>query len=440
VTSRSFFLFVSPLVLAVLWFAVSRVRFVGPELYWDDEVRSEVQEIVADRYLEPLDAAAEQELFDASMRAYVGTLDPFSRYFTPTERRELDEDTTGSFAGVGVQVQLGETGLLVSAVYRGGPADIAGLEPGDVVTHADGTDITQMALDESILRVKGDEGTDVVLTVLRGDDAPQDFVVTRGIVGLDTVPAVHLLPGRDGAPGVAYVRVAQFSETTPDEVRAALAELVDAGGASSIVLDLRQNLGGVVSAAVDLAALFLPEGELVCVTRARDGARRYSIEREDGEASPLYDQPLVVLVDGGSASASEILAGALQDHGRAVLVGERTYGKFLVQTLLPLRTSEALVRVTTARYETPRGRSGQRNERTGARGGIVPDVRVDLDQDGRRAVFSAFRDQAGPRWRVLEGRDGAPAPDDVHLNSALDLLHGDPPPAEALELATVEQG
>ncbi len=479
-TTRTFFLFVSPLLMALIFMTFSQLRLPGPELYWDDEVRDEVQEIVARRYLEPLDAEAEQALFDASMRAYVGTLDPFSRYFTPDERQSLEADTSGSFAGVGVQVRMTGAGMLVVAVYRNGPADRAGLEPGDLVTQVDDTSIVGMPLDQSITLVKGPEKSDVTLWIVRdaktGEESRAEEnrrdgrsaeavpkTVTRGLVGLDTVPAVRLLVAPDGlGGGVAYVRVAQFSETTPQEVRSALDDLIEGQGASSIVLDLRENLGGVVSAAVDLAGLFLPDDELVCVTRSRDGVRPYTVDRErtervasqllgpgrdaddvrraEGDASAPFDQPLVVLVDANSASASEILAGALQDHGRAVLVGERSYGKFLVQTLVELRSSEALVKVTTARYETPRGRSGQRNERTGVRGGIMPDVRVPLTDLQRRSVFEAFREQAGPRWRVLDERDGSPSAADSQLNAALDLLREGRPPAEPFDVVTIEQG
>ena len=161
-SSRTFFLFVSPLLLALVYVGVSRLRLGIPELYWDDAVRSEVQEIVADRYLEPLDAQMEQELFDASMRAYVGTLDPFSRYFTPEERRELDEDTTGSFAGVGVQVRQTETGMLVTAVYNG-DADIG------------------LSFDDARRTIRGEQ-TDVgekVIVFNITDEIPNDVVAVR---------------------------------------------------------------------------------------------------------------------------------------------------------------------------------------------------------------------------------------------------------------------
>lgn len=436
--ARTFFLVVSPLVLAGVLLGLVLRPSLDRGLFWDDGVRHEVQGLIDRRYVEPLDEAQEQRLFDAAMRAYVGSLDPFSRYFTPEERRALEEETTGSFAGVGVQIRAITSGLLVSAVYRDGPADQAGLEPGDIVTDVDGVDVAGMALTETIKLVKGPAKTDVALTIVRDEQPPAEFVVRRGLVDLDTVPSVRLL---EGAPEVAYVRVEQFSESTPAEVRQGLQRL-EGAGAQAIVLDLRQNLGGVVSASVDLAALFLPRGSVVCRTRERDRVRSYTIDdvppapepdppetAADGAAP--FTQPLVVLVDEGSASASEILAGALQDHGRALLVGERTYGKFLVQTLLPLGESDALVRITTARYETPRGRSGQRQpDRT--RGGIMPDVRVALTEVEQRAVFRAFAEQAGPRWKLLPGRDTDADEADSQLRTALELLRGGAPPAEAL--------
>ncbi len=448
--ARVLALFVSPLLLvgALLGYSLRPVLTRSPG--WDDGVRAEVQEIIEDRYVEPLGAAQERELFDAAMRAYVGALDPFSRYFNADEQRALKEGTSGSFAGIGVQVRAVSAGLLVSAVYRGGPADQAGLLPADIVTRVDGTDVAGMPLADVILLIKGEAGSEVVLDVVRSEQTPTRHAVQRDVVELDTVPAVRLIPG---PPDVAYVRVAQFSDTTPAEVRAGLERLVG-DGATLIVLDLRQNLGGVVSAAVDLAGLFLPPRTLVCVTRERRRLRRYFVEAAPepaaGPAAPgappavlhaPFPQPLVVLTDQLSASASEILAGALQDHGRALLVGERTYGKFLVQTLQPLRTSDALVRVTTARYETPRGRSGQR-AMGGARGGIMPDVRVELVSEDRRAVFAAFQQQAGPRWKVLPGRhdeaDDADY-DDTQLRTALDLLRGGAVPDERLR-ARPERG
>jgi carboxyl-terminal processing protease len=215
-------------------------------------------------------------------------------------------------------------------------------------------------------------------------------------------------------------------------------------GAESLVMDLRYNAGGVVSGAVDVAAMFLPAEVVVCRTRGRfreeTTVRSYTTQAEspdqpaDPPARKPVDLPIVVLVNAESASASEILAGALQDHGRALLVGERTYGKFVMQTLFPLLSREALVRFTTSRYETPKGRSAQRSERLGARGGLLPDLRVSLGGDDQRDRLARwFGQETDERiWRVMESDEPGTPPDDPQLRAAVDLLRGTPPPAESL--------
>ncbi len=430
---RTFFLFVSPLLVGASVFALTRVlpRFGREHAYWDDGVADQVRDIVATQYVDPLGDRRSRELFDAAMRGYVGELDSFSRFVTAEERRDLDEDTSGSFAGVGVQVRVVAAGLLVTGIYEDGPADVAGLLPGDVVTRVDDTEVAGLGLTETIDRVKGPEGTTVVLWTVRDDHPPQPIEVRRALVDLDTVPAVRLVPG---ATALAYVRISQFSDTTPKEVAERLGRLVETEGAQGIVLDLRGNLGGLVTAAVRVASLFLPPESVVCVTRGRRSARPHTVPAEASERlrEAPFTQPLVVLVDEDSASASEILAGALQDHGRAVLVGERTYGKFLVQSLAELEGTDALLKLTTSRYETPRGRSGQRDDARRIRGGILPDVRVPLEDTQRAAVFLAFSQQAGPRWKVMEGREGDAGDADRQLRTAVDLLRGVDPPAEPL--------
>ncbi len=435
--ARPFFLLVSPILLGAALWAVIHFRphhDSGDLLYWDHAIHEEVQRTVDGRYIEPLDESRQRELFDAAMQGYVGRLDPFSRYFTPAERRALDEDTSGSFAGVGVQIGVVDEGLLVTAVYRDGPADQAGVEPGDVIVRVDDELAAGRGLRDMVKHVKGPEATPVTLHVVRGDAPEMPLEVRRGLVELDTVPAVRLF---EGDLSVAYVRLSQFSESTPAEVRAQLDEMVTQKGAQAVVLDVRHNLGGVVRAAVEVAGIFLAEDAVVCVTRSRDRAFEYSVESSD---API-EVPLVVLIDDTSASASEILAGALQDHGRAVLVGERTYGKFLVQTLLGVDASDgqALVRLTTARYETPHGRSGQRVDHERVRGGIMPDVRVTLSDDERTALEDAFVAQAGPRWRVIDGREET-GDADPQLQHALDLLRGAQPPSEPIPIPPPEQG
>jgi carboxyl-terminal processing protease len=417
-------LLVSPLVLAgaLLWAR----RFVStppePTLPWDDDVRREVQAIVEQRYVEPIDGPQARRLFHAALQGYVSHLDPFSRYVPPEDRKRVEEEANGTFGGIGVLARPGEGGLRITAVREDSPADRAGLEPGDVLESVGGEALSGRDLAQMFAMIRGEPGTSIEVSVVHGG-AARRVTIERALVPSDTVRSVRLLPGD---PPVGYVRVEQFADTTAGEVRDALNSLVD-GGARGVVLDLRENLGGVVRAAVDVASLFLPPGSTVCVVRRREGGVVDVTERPDG-FDPV-ELPLAVLVDEGTASASEILAGALQDHGRAVLVGERTWGKFLVQTLVETRSDGGVVRLTTARYETPRGRSAPRDEARGLMGGLLPDVRAPELSDAQRSLLRAeFDRQSGPRWRTLPGSD--PEPGGQALAAALRLLRGGLPPSE----------
>lgn len=425
---RLFALVVVPLLLAagvsIHW--IQRPAAPEPVFAWPDEARREVQGVVESRYVEPVTKERSEELFDAAMKGYVEGLDPFSRYFTQTERGALDEDMTGSFGGIGVRVDAVPAGLEIVAVRRGGPADAAGIVPGETIERVGDEPVTGRGRDAVIDMIKGPPGTVVVLWLRpAGGREPRRVDVARAMLDADMVPAVRVVPG---APPAGYVRLAQFSDTTAAETRTALRKLV-ADGAQSVVLDLRRNLGGVVQSAVDVASLFLPEGTLVCTARARDGSHSYQAAVKDG-FEPLR-LPLVVLVDESSASASEILAGALQDHGRALVVGERTYGKFVMQTVVPLAHRGAMLRLTTARYETPHGRSDQRDPSRDLAGGLMPDVRVPLasraEDDALRIEFGR---QCGLAWKVLPGRDDPAAAPDRQLAAALALVRGGEAPAE----------
>jgi carboxyl-terminal processing protease len=422
--------FLLGLVVAALavvrWF--DRPSAPAPKLGWPEEARREIQGVVESRYVEAITAERQEELFDAAMKGYVEDLDPFSRYYTAKERAQLDEETSGAFGGIGVRIDVVPAGLLVVAVRRGGPAEAAGIEPGDTIEKVAGEPLTGRDRDAMIEAIKGLEGTTVALSVRAPSGDERAIAVTRGKVELDTVPAVRTF---DGAPRIGYLRLSQFSDATTTEARDGLRTLT-AQGVGGLVLDLRRNLGGVVQAAVDLASLLLPEDSLVCTSRARDGGHAYRTALHDG-FEPIVALPLVVLVDENSASASEILAGALQDHGRAALVGERTYGKFVMQTIVPLARRGAMLRLTTARYETPRGRTAQRDPDRGVLGGLQPDVRVPLrTADERRALEESFVRQAGLAWRVLPSHDRSAEPPDPQLAAALSLLRGGAAPPEPI--------
>jgi carboxyl-terminal processing protease len=411
-------------VAFVLW--MRRHGAPDPAQPWDDDARRELQGIVESRFVDPVDARRSDELFDAAMRGYVEDLDPFSRYFNAEERTALEEDTSGTFGGIGVRIDVEPAGMLVVAVRRGGPAEAAGIVPGETIERVGDVPVSGRTRDAMIDMVKGQPGTTVTLWVRAPGAADLRRVdATRALVELDTVPSVRML---DGAPRVGYLRIAQFTDATAAEVREALRTL-EAQSPEALVLDLRRNLGGVVQAAVDVAALFLPPGTTVCAVRSRDGVREHRTEKKDG-FEPLTI-PIALLTDGATASASEILAGAMQDHGRAVLVGERTYGKFVMQTIVPLAHRGAVVRLTTARYMTPRGRSDQRDPGHNRAGGLMPDVRVPLtSREQGDAISMEFARQCGLPWNVLPGRDLFAATPDPQLEAAVGLLRGSAPPAE----------
>lgn len=421
-------LVVLPLVAAVGAFVLwqRRAPTPAPTSEWPDDARREVQGIVESRYVDPIPPARADELFDAAMRGYVEDLDAFSRYYSAKERAALDEDMSGTFGGVGVSVEPVPAGLLVRAVRRGGPADVAGIAPGEVIEKVGDVPLTGRTRDAMIDLVKGPPDSKVALWIAATPTAAARRVeAVRAQVERDTVPAVRAFPGD---PAVGYLRVAQFSDTTGADAREALSSLV-AGGAKAVVLDLRRNLGGVVQAAVDVASIFLPAGTLVCTARGRDGAREYRSASKDG-FQPL-DLPLVVLLDGASASASEILAGALQDHGRATLVGERTYGKFVMQTIVPLAHRGAALRLTTSRYETPRGRSDQRDPAHDVLGGLPPDVRVPMrSKEEQQALGEEFARQTGLAWKTMPDDARTHDPPDRQLAAGLELLRGGAAPAE----------
>jgi len=417
-------LVISPLILAgaLLWARRVASAPGDPTLAWDDDVRREVQAIVEKRYVEPISEEQAQRLFHAALQGYVSRLDPFSRYVAPGDRRRVEEEAEGTFGGIGVRAVPGPGGLQISAVRERSPADLAGVEPGDVFERVGDEILAGRDVDKMLALIRGEPGTSISVSFTRDGEA-RSATIERALVPSDTVRAVQLLAGD---PPLGYLRIEQFADTTAGEVRDALATLLR-GGARGVVLDLRENLGGVVRGAVDVASLFLPPDTTVCVVRRREGGEVDSTRRPDGFEPVTL--PLAVLVDENTASASEILAGALQDHGRAVLVGDRTWGKFLVQTLVETRSDGGVVRLTTARYETPRGRSAPRDEARGLLGGLQPDVRApeisSVDRDLLRVEFSR---QTGPRWKTLPGRVSGPR--GRALAAAVRLLRGGAPPAE----------
>ncbi|HWJ06490.1 MAG TPA: S41 family peptidase [Steroidobacteraceae bacterium] len=326
-----------------------------------------IDEVVGRIRREYVETVPETAFDEAAVKGIVARLDPHSAFLDAEQYDEMRATTTGSYSGVGIEVSAEDGRVVVVTPIEGSPAARAGVRAGDVVLAVDGQPVTADRLEETIGRMRGRPGTLVRLAVGRAEEPePLVFALQRGEVHVHTVRAERL-PGDYG-----YVRITQFSDSTPTDLLESLSGLMHPGGGSDVaslrplhglVLDLRGNPGGVLESAVSVADAFLERG-LIVRADGRTPESRFEMSATPGDA--LGGEPLVVLVDGGSASGSEIVAGALRDHGRAALMGERTFGKGSVQTVIPLRDGQAL-KLTTSRYYTPAGTSIHEK-------GIDPDI------------------------------------------------------------------
>jgi carboxyl-terminal processing protease len=310
---------------------------------------------------EYVDQVTDEQLVRGAIDGMLASLDPHSSYLDASDFSNLMSTTDGNYGGLGLTVTMEEGAVKVIAATRGTPADQAGVKAGDFITHVDGQLFFGGTLDEAVEKMRGEPGTSVRLRIIRaGREQPLELNVRRAIIN---IPAVR----SEVKDRVGIITVTTFNRNTTEMARRAIAEMERAPGGAPLgyVLDMRSNPGGLLDQAIGLSDLFLERGEVV----SQRGRRRTDIERfyaEPGDAA--QGRPIVVLVDAGSASAAEIVAAALQDHRRGLVMGERTFGKGSVQTLVPLGNDTAL-RLTTARYFTPSGRSVQE-------GGVQPDIVV----------------------------------------------------------------
>ncbi|WP_028321960.1 S41 family peptidase [Desulfatiglans anilini] len=333
------------------------VRAGTDDVYKNLEIFAEVLREVEQNYVEPKDA---QTLIYGAIKGMVGSLDPHSSFMTREEHQELMQETQGSFTGIGIEITLKDDVLTVVSPIEGTPAYDAGLQAGDKIIKVEDKFTKDMTLTEAVKMIRGPRGTEVHLTIIReGEDAPLEFAIKRDVIPLKSVKVFRL------TPDIGYARVSTFQSKTAEELSQALDGLEQTGELKGLILDLRNNPGGLLSQAIDVSDLFLDSGSIV-TTKGRISSQNIEASaHRDGHPRPY---PVAVLVNGGSASAAEIVAGALQDNGRALVVGTRTFGKGSVQTILPLSDGSGL-RLTTSLYYTPSGRSIQSS-------GIMPDVEV----------------------------------------------------------------
>lgn len=355
-------------------------------VYEQLDLFGDIFERIRAQYVEEVDAA---DLIEAAIDGMLTSLDPHSSYLSPDDAAQMRVQTRGEFGGLGIEVTQEEGFVKVVSPIDGTPADEAGMEAGDFITHVDGDSVLGLTLDEAVDLMRGPVGSEIIITVVReGEPEPFDVSIIRDTIKLTAV--------RTRLQGDTVVlRVTTFNDQTMPNLEAGLKEQIEAAGGmdaiNGIVLDLRNNPGGLLTQAIKVSDAFLEKGEIVS-TRGR--------APEDGErfnATPgdlAEGKPIVVLINGGSASASEIVAGALQDHQRAIVVGTKSFGKGSVQTVMPLRGDGAM-RLTTARYYTPSGRSIQAL-------GVSPNIVV---EQPRRAVNAEEEDEGSAANRSRSEAD-----------------------------------
>jgi len=329
-------------------------------VYEQLDLFGDIFERIRAQYVEEVDT---EDLIEAAINGMLTSLDPHSSYLSPKDAVKMREQTRGEFGGLGIEVTQEEGFVKVVSPIDGTPADEAGMEAGDFITHVDGESLLGLGLDDAVEMMRGPVGSDIVITVVReGQAEPFDVSITRATIELTVV--------RSRTEGSTVVlRLTTFNEQTFPKMKEAIEEKVAAlGGMENVngfVVDMRNNPGGLLNQAIRVSDAFLEEGEIVS-TRGRDPEDGDRVNARPGDLAE--GKPMVVLINGGSASASEIVAGALQDHRRAIVIGTKSFGKGSVQTVMPLR-GEGAMRLTTARYYTPSGRSIQAL-------GVSPDIVV----------------------------------------------------------------
>jgi carboxyl-terminal processing protease len=327
------------------------------DIYKNIEILTEVIRLIETNYVEPEDP---QKLIQGAIRGMVQSLDPHSSFLTKEEHQELLTETKGTFSGVGIEISFRDNALMVISPIEGTPAYKAGIQAGDKIIRIDGKLTNDMTLPDAVKAIRGEKGTKVNLTIMReGADKPLEFSLIRDVIPIKSVRSYLL------TPKIGYARISTFQAKTAQDLNTELEGLEKGRKLEGLILDLRNNPGGLLSQAIDVAGLFLNSGVIVS-TKGRDSSQDLKATAHKEKVERNY--PIIVLVNGGSASASEIVAGALQDNKRALILGTRTFGKGSVQTILPLTDGSGL-RLTTAMYYTPSGRSIQAS-------GIVPDVEL----------------------------------------------------------------
>jgi len=398
-----------------------------PDTYELLDLFGEVFELVRAEYVEDV---TDKQLIEAAIQGMLGDLDPHSVYLNDEHFKSMRQQTRGEFGGLGIEVTMDETGFVrVVAPIDDTPACRSGIEAGDMITHIDDESVQGLTLDKAVEKMRGKIGSEIRLTVSRGETEPFDVTIVRDRIKIRSVRSRL-------ENDIAYIRISSFSGQTQDGLDKEIAKMREESETDlrGLVLDLRNNPGGLLDQAISVSDTFLEKGEIVS-TRGRDPDNAQRFQATPGDE--FSNLPIVVLINGGSASASEIVAGALQDHGRAIIMGTPSFGKGSVQTIMPLSRGSAAIKLTTQRYYTPSGRSIQQL-------GISPDILVErakvevLERVTNRTEASLRGSLSNDQVEDGENKDsnesidedGVDAPkvtsdvDDYQLVRAIDLIRG----------------
>lgn len=396
------------------------VKEESKSVYEEFEEFLRIVKELQDKYVDELKL---NTILTNAYRGMLSGLDPYSQYFGTEELEDLKIETEGEFEGLGIEVIIKEGLLIVITPILDSPAFKAGILVGDRIIRIDGASTENMSIREAVKKLRGKLGTKITLTVVHeGDTAPVDITIERAKIYVNSIRGARIV---DDEYKIGYLAVSNFQENTVKDMDIAVQDLLK-NGMKSMVLDLRFNPGGLLNAAVDMADKFLEKGIIVS-TRGRDKTQNYVYQAHKKGTYPRF--PLVILVNNGSASASEIVAGALKDHKRGILLGIKTFGKGSVQSLIPVGNGKAALKLTTARYYTPSGICIHEK-------GIEPDVSVPLSFAETKALhenlsvlqidqkMNASKEENAAHKEISERKKKKPLYEDIQLERAKDILKG----------------
>ncbi len=379
-------------------FADSSHKNPSPDIYDNLDLFANTLAMIQKDYVDPVEP---QKLIYGALKGMLRSLDPHSQFLDAQAYQEIEVETEGKFGGLGIEITVQDDFLTVVSAIEGTPAAAAGILPKDRIVKVDGKSTKDMSLQEAVKLLRGQPLTKIKLTILRSKKKKiLDFVIERALIKIKSISAAKILEDH-----IAYIRISEFQERTGIDFGIVL-EKFKQEGMQALILDLRNNPGGLLQAAVDVSEKFIPKGSLVVYTKGRKPSQNLSFK---SKKDPITNVPIVVLVNEGSASASEIVTGVVQDLKRGLVVGQKTFGKGSVQSVIPLKDGSAL-KLTTARYFTPLGRSIQGS-------GIQPDITVKLP------AKEALKLRKAARKKLLEGEE-RPIIRDRQLQTAIDLLKG----------------